>query len=246
MFRHRFLVYGLVDPRSKMIRYVGASTQGLKRPRQHWEPYYLQLEGHTHKAHWIQQLLALNLVPEIFVLQTLASADEVWDAESAWIAQLRSMGAKLTNSADGGRGAFGCVRSEETKRKMGAPKIGKPRSPEARAKMSASHKARVRSPEEMDRARHLGDAWKGKTRSPETRAKMSAAKKGKPRSAETIEKISASHKARGMTPEQLEHMSRVGASNKGKPKSEETKERMAEGQRRRWAERKAQAAETAE
>lgn len=90
----------------------------------------------------------------------------------------------LVNHTDGGDGASGAVRSEETK-----------------AKMSASHKGialgRVLSPEHKA---NISAGGKGILRSAETRARMCAAQKGKglgiPLSAEHRAKIAAAHRGR--------------------------------------------------
>jgi hypothetical protein len=211
----------------------------MKRPKQHWEPYYLGKEKRTHKANWIRGLLVSGLVPTVLVLERVASAEEVFQAEQAWIADLRAKGVPLTNLTLGGEGTIGCQWSAEVRVKMGAPKLGKPRSPEVRAKMSASHLARERTPEELEHARALGLSWRGKTRSAETRAKMAAAKLGKPRPPEMVARIAAALRGRKMSPEAKE---KISLAKLGKLKSPETRARMSEAKRRWWAERKAREA----
>lgn len=99
-----YLVYGLVDPRSGELRYVGKSSTGLKRPGQHTLPSVLKVEGHLPKARWARQLLAVGLKPEVEVLERHETAEALADAERHFIAYFRSIGCNLTNLTDGGEG----------------------------------------------------------------------------------------------------------------------------------------------
>ena len=62
----RFLVYALIDPRTGAVRYIGKSSTGMRRPRQHINKCYLA--GDDYKARWIRQLLSLGLTYEIAIL----------------------------------------------------------------------------------------------------------------------------------------------------------------------------------
>ena len=232
----KFLVYGLIDPRTQQLRYIGASTQGLKRPKQHWEPYYLEKDGNTFKVRWIRKLLRLGLVPSVVILEALPSAEAVFPAEQAWISIMRLRGAPLTNTSDGGEGSLGYHHSGEAKERIAASKRGRKRTPTERARMSASHRGRERTSEEIEHARQLGLSWKGKTRSPETRAKISAAKKGKVRDPETVAKVAAALRGRTLS---SEHVEKMRQARQGKTKSPETRSRMAEAKKRWWAEKRA-------
>lgn len=100
----KFLIYGLVDPRTKLVRYVGKSSSGLTRPRSHLCPS--NLAHRTYSARWIKSLLALGLRYEIVVLET-PHKEILSDTERWWIAYGRASGWPLTNLTDGGEGAFG-------------------------------------------------------------------------------------------------------------------------------------------
>lgn len=235
----RFLVYGLVDPRTEEIRYIGLSTQGLKRPKQHHTPYYLNNETNTHKARWIRQLLSEGLIPDIVVLKQCVSVEEVEAAERDLIAEYRALGARLTNLADGGLGPFGVIRSEDTKKRMSKAKLGKPRPPHVGEAISRALKGKP--PANPEHVRRLGESWKGQKRSEETKARMSAAKKEwwvKNREAHTarLKEAGKSKIGRKLSPETVAKMS---ASTKGRKKSEETKARMSEAKRAWWAAKKA-------
>jgi hypothetical protein len=117
------------------------------------------------------------------------------------------------NGTIGGSGMKVTHPSAETRKKMGAHRVGKapsnkgtPLSPEQRAKMSAALKGKTISPEHRAQ---ISAALKGRTRSPEHCANMSAAqigKKRKPHSQETIEKIRAGNIDRTCSPETREKL----------------------------------------
>lgn len=134
---------------------------------------------------------------------------DAFDHERMLISEHRAAGAVLANMTDGGDGASGAKRSDETKRRMSEARKGKglgPLSPEHRAKMSASARGRPMSAEAIAKT---AAAHRGMKRRPETLAKMSAALKGKP--------------GRPLTPEAK---ARLIASRLGTKHSEETRAKM--------------------
>lgn len=117
----KYLIYGLVDPRTKLVRYIGKSEQGMTRPKGHAFPY--NLKPTTHKTCWVKSLLAVGLTYEIVVLQE-SSPDLVYANEEWWISYGMLSGWPLTNGTLGGVGSR-----------------GRKASPELRAQMSANAKA---------------------------------------------------------------------------------------------------------
>ncbi len=132
----RFIVYGLFDPRTQELRYVGKSCQGLKRPRKHSAPS--QLKKQTHTARWCSELAAQRLRPEIEVLEEHLGAETLYDAEQFFIAYFRSIGCRLTNHVDGGRGALGLKHTPEAKARISAAHRGKVVSLDSRARISTA------------------------------------------------------------------------------------------------------------
>lgn len=222
---NRFLVYALIDPRNDLVRYIGKSTTGMRRPRSHKYLSNLRNEK-THKANWIRSLVHQGLQPAITVLETFDSEASLSDAERFWIAQGRGLGWHLTNATKGGDGSTGYTKSAETRAKIGAKARGRVLSAEARVNMSLASKARVtptlltileigRTPEVRARVgaklrgrkrpQHLVDALRekmlGRTFSEETRAKMRAAKLGKKQPAATIAKRAMIATGKRRTPE---------------------------------------------
>lgn len=94
---HTF-IYGLADPLSKKIHYVGKSDHPNKRLTQHLKD---GKSKRTKKARWIRSLTSRRLTPDLVILEEVATSK--WaDAERRWIRTLRKSGHPLTNQAPGG------------------------------------------------------------------------------------------------------------------------------------------------
>jgi hypothetical protein len=50
----KFIVYALFDPRDGELRYIGKSSQGLKRAKSHIKNADLKRHGRTHKTAWFE------------------------------------------------------------------------------------------------------------------------------------------------------------------------------------------------
>ena len=92
------LIYGLVDPRTLLIRYVGLSSRGLDRPRAHRRPSCPD----TYCRRWVKTLEQQGLTYEIVVLEVIDEASKLPAAECWWIAYGRACGWPLTNLTNGG------------------------------------------------------------------------------------------------------------------------------------------------
>ena len=111
MAKDQFLIYGLIDPRTDMVRYVGRSCSGMSRPRQHQRPV---LESdRTHRANWIRSLHAEGLRHRECVLEVVTK-ETIADSEVWWIAYGRALGWPLTNISAGG-GLLGYTHKQESK-----------------------------------------------------------------------------------------------------------------------------------
>lgn len=118
-------IYGLIDPRTLLIRYIGLATN-VNRPFSHRSCLKSNWSGDiTHKTNWIQELDSVGHSYDICILQSCELSDELFAAEIWWIAYGRSCGWPLTNGTDGGQGHLNPT-------------------PEARAKLSAAHKGHTR------------------------------------------------------------------------------------------------------
>jgi hypothetical protein len=174
-----FIVYGLLDPRpgwSRGLRYVGKSTWGIGRPQQHLRPYARTKS--THLGCWLRALDAHGLTPEIVLLQTCSSAQDVAAAEIEWIRMSRTSGAALVNHTDGGEGTTGRRQSAETRAKIAAVQRGRRASEATRAKMSQTRKGRSVPPATREKMSLASKRpMLGRRHSEETRTKMSISQK---------------------------------------------------------------------
>ena len=93
-----FLIYGLIDPRMRMIFYVGLSSSGLSRPKDHRR----ESAPDTCCRHWVRSLQRQGLDYEITVLEEFRNDAQLSAAERWWIAYGRACGWPLTNRTRGG------------------------------------------------------------------------------------------------------------------------------------------------
>lgn len=173
----KFIIYGLRDPRTNEIRYVGKSTEGIKRPRRHSS---IEKNRNFYKTKWVTKLRSIGLMFSIVVLQELPDAESLWEAEREWIRIGRSaLGNRLTNKTDGGEGTPGYVRPIESRQRIAEKLRNKPQTPENLAnlaRMSAAHKGKKRPPRSSEWCKKIGDAQRGLKRGPlslEHRQKLS-------------------------------------------------------------------------
>lgn len=172
----KFLIYALSDPRTNEIRYIGQSSRGLKRPKHHMCPSSIKGGHNPYKNNWLRQLKSLGLNPIIDVLEELISEDQLDENEQFYIAYFRSIGCRLVNLTDGGKGMRGYSLSKET-----------------RTKMSLSHKGKKQSSEHI--ANNVA-ANTGRKVSETTKAKISLANSGRIYSEEMKIKLAISHGGR--------------------------------------------------
>lgn len=90
-----------------MIRYVGQSIRGMKRPLEHWAPTK-GLRRFDHCHNWVRQVISSGFIPEIEIIQGFDNVnftqEMLDDAEDFWIEYFRYIGCPLTNLRRGGRG----------------------------------------------------------------------------------------------------------------------------------------------
>ena len=89
--RTNICIYGLVDPRTHEVRYVGAAVNPLRRRSEHLAE--ARSGSTTPKAVWLRELLGCGLEPEVRLLaQTTRAA---WrEVEQQWMGSFSN----LTNS----------------------------------------------------------------------------------------------------------------------------------------------------
>lgn len=126
-------IYGLKDPITEKIRYVGKA----QTPRRRLTVHLHRAKAYkTHVYQWIRSLLRLGLRPDLVILEEVEH--QFWpEAEKKWIAYFKRNGNYLTNATDGGDagtatyGRLGKKNSLEHIEKTRLGRVGKPvqRSP---------------------------------------------------------------------------------------------------------------------
>ena len=261
----QFLIYGLRDPRTAEIRYVGKSARGMDRPVEHFPPPKVD---NTYKARWLRKLLALGLTAEIVVLEVCDLREDLSSREMWWIVIGRAaLGKRFTNLTAGGDGCHD--PTPETRAKMGAAISATKNRPEVKALICETSKEISTRPEvRAKKSIGMKDAWQqpgyaeahsvaliAAWSQPEVRAKHSVSAKAAHARPETKERHRASIVAAWARPE--DHAKRVATIKKALDRPEvrkklsaslkialnrpEVKEKIAANMRAIWARRKANA-----
>jgi DNA-binding XRE family transcriptional regulator len=169
-------IYGLIDPRTGLLRYVGKTQRPARRLASHIA--YSRKGHHTHACRWIRCLLREGLKPVMQLIEVCEGngcPQEIFHIRLA-----RADGCKLTNATGGGEGTGGALYP-----------------PERRQAMSERSKAMWKQPGMRER---LVAAWKGKEHSAESRAKMSAVRKGVPKPEDWKQRVRATLAGRNTAP----------------------------------------------
>ncbi len=89
-------IYGLIDPRTKELRYIGNTVSRL---RQRFRLHIIDAVGKeaaNPNAQWIRELNLRCLQPDCFEIETVPVA-ESQEAEQFWIGYFSALGARLLN-----------------------------------------------------------------------------------------------------------------------------------------------------
>ena len=152
-------IYGLIDPTTQELRYIGKTTLPLRiRYNRHISDAN---KVKRYSSQWVRSVLNKGYKPDVFVLEEV-EGDWV-EAEQFWISYWKALGARLTNHTIGGEGQSGAkmpVRTQEHRDKIAAALRGKKASPEVRQKLSAMRTGKKRKPFSVDHCRNLSEAHK--------------------------------------------------------------------------------------
>lgn len=213
------LIYGLIDPRTNEVRYIGKSTSGMTRPLRHTQPSHMRID--SYKTRWLRELMASGFYPDILTLEETAR-DDLAAAEREWICNGRALGWPLTNLTDGGDGALN--PSPATRAKLSAAgkrnksRTGQPMPDWHRKVISAANKGRKHTAEHRRKITETRRARGGYAHSDAAKQRISASKRGAVASEETKQKMSAVHLGFRHTEESREKMRRSWALRKEKSK----------------------------
>lgn len=166
-------IYGLTDPESDLVRYVGRSAQPHERLKQHIREAR-DVRRDYRKCRWIRSLVD---APGLRILDWATPEDAV-AAEGYWIRRLRRGGCDLVNTGletQGGWTPAAWTASANARR--GRPR---PISAEGLARQRAARASQVIGP-----------------RSQATKAKVSARLAGRKKSSETVERMRLARQGEG-------------------------------------------------
>lgn len=89
-------IYGLVDPRTGAIEYVGRSIDPERRLKQHWQR---RRSARDSRAAWFRDMLADDTTPELVILEA-SSEDIAGPIETRWIKHYQRQGQARANTID--------------------------------------------------------------------------------------------------------------------------------------------------
>lgn len=144
-------IYGLLDPRTQQLRYVGKSNNPTDRLKGHISE--AKSISKTHKSRWLRKLLNDSIFPELVILEEVSLCD-FQAAEKWWIAYARSLGCLLVNGTDGGD--CGKEFELEVRAKISKALKGRPKSEEHRINFGLSMKGRTLSEAHKEK---IGASW---------------------------------------------------------------------------------------
>lgn len=102
----KICVYGLIDPITKELKYIGQTIQGFRRIGDHY--YQCSKKSKIGKylsncQKWIIELDRKGLVFDIIYLEYFDFPEQLDEAEKFWISYYRSLGCILLNHLNGGQ-----------------------------------------------------------------------------------------------------------------------------------------------
>lgn len=221
----KFIVYGLVDPRDCLVRYIGKSARGISRAREHLMPctYERGRQKNTRTYKWIRKIINLGLDPILCILFTCFDEDEAYLEEEKMIKKYKE---QLYNHKAGGRGGEGHKHTKEECRKISQRMKGRKVSTKSIEKMKETKRKNGtlhRSPTPLEIAKRV-EARKGYRHSEKTKKKISESNMGKIISEESKQKQSRARKGKPATEAQLKNLSKW--NQKGTKKGKKIRENM--------------------
>jgi hypothetical protein len=89
--RKPHVLYGLVDPRTGELFYIGRSKGGISKMVRHVQPAIMRRDRAKPKGERVLELSFLGLMPTFLILETHRSWDECRHRERVLIAELRNI-----------------------------------------------------------------------------------------------------------------------------------------------------------
>jgi GIY-YIG catalytic domain len=141
-------IYGLYEPDTGALRYIGKSIRPHQRLRNH-----INDKSKCHRTNWIQSLVARGLEPELQIIEEIRVAWLWQDSERYWIAHARKNGARLVNGTNGGEGVEGL--SKEALERRSRAWIGRKHRAESLIRIGNASRGRKHSEASKQKMRNL-------------------------------------------------------------------------------------------
>lgn len=167
----KYCIYGLYDPFTSELRYIGKTKMTLARRLWHHIKEARCSEKNTHKLNWIRKVISEGREPIIYPLRETTKDDWRKD-EMECISEAIKSGVELTNLTAGGDGLIDFHHSEETKQKISEYNL-------ANGKIPPSWKGRKQSPEHIRKRVEARKKNGNYGHSDETKKKISKNRTGK-------------------------------------------------------------------
>ena len=138
------IIYGLIDPITKELRYIGQTKQKIEC-RLRYHKYLSKKDGHrSYLYNWLNSLYKKNCFAEILIIEENIQELDFW--ETFYIQYYKGIGCNLTNLAPGGQTRGGFKHTETHKQYLSA--LYKGRLPwNAGIKLTPSQKINHHTPE---------------------------------------------------------------------------------------------------
>lgn len=156
-------IYGLHDPRTGELRYIGKSIRPLERLGNH-----ICERTNTHRGHWINELNRLKLRPVLIIIDAVPANSDWQKIERLYIAAAREDGQRLTNTGPGGEGVR--ILPDESRAKMRTTWLGRKHTMKTRAMMSANRRGRSHHTDQW--RQDMSIRFRGREFTPEWRQKI--------------------------------------------------------------------------
>lgn len=151
---NQFFIYGLADPDTKIIRYVGQTNNLKKRLDSHMTEMRSAIRNGgrvNRKNAWLMSLNSRGVKPDMIPLTEADTREKINDEEIRIIAELLDCGFDLTNGDRGGNRTTEIT--EAHKKNLSKVAMGRKASDETKLKMSQTAKRIARENPELTQAR---------------------------------------------------------------------------------------------
>ena len=112
----KIVIYGIVDPETNQLRYVGQTCNFLKRKSAHCSMAIRNINN-THIYNWLRSLYNKNITPEFIIIEECKKED-LDSLEIFYMDYFKMIGCNLTNSSVGGVSRRGFKQTEEMRQKL--------------------------------------------------------------------------------------------------------------------------------